>query len=92
MNTFTSTSGSDINDDSENLEIFRGGKCEMSVTVFLDDRFEIYPPKKGRTYDASEVAEILRLVVPFVIETLVGNAIDRESDLRYYGESNELLP
>lgn len=86
MRKFTRLIGSDIQDDSETLEIFVGQNLQMAVSILLDDSFEIYPPDQSHTYSASDVAEILEFVVPFVIETIKGNAVDRKSDQELFGK------
>ena len=78
--TFHCEVASDIHDDCMTLEISRGqptGTPEMGVTVLWDDKYEIHPSEGKRTYTSSEVAELLDHVVPFVIETVRNNLIDR---------------
>ncbi len=87
VKTFTHSIGSDIQDDSMNIEIYRGesqGYAELGVSILWDDKYEIQPPEGSRTYSAEEVTELLELVVPFVVETVKSNLIDRVAYPQYH--------
>ena len=69
MITFKHFVQDDVQDDTLNLEIWKGEDFEIAVKVFLDDRVDIDLLNPDQTYSSSELVEILKIVVPFAIET-----------------------
>lgn len=84
MSTFTKLVGSEVLDDSLNLEIYRGevgeNMCELVVTIFLDDKLELTIPEPNLTFSSSELAEILEMVIPFAIYAAGVNDMVRKMD------------
>ena len=70
----------DVQDDTLNLEIWKGEDYEIAIKVFLDDSLDIDLLNPDQKYSSSELLEILKIVVPFVIETALIHDSVRKMD------------
>jgi hypothetical protein len=69
---------SDVEDDTLNLEVYRGKKCELVIAIYSDDTFKFYPGNNLPKYTSKELEEILNATIPFCIRTAENNAADRQ--------------